>query len=237
MKIFLFFLNFLLLSQSIYSETHYVGLGRDCQVACMLKVNKIRKEAFPLDWLVSKNFDKVCLAFEDDFINFLNPSYLEYKVNYIYNSHYEFAYNHFFPLKGKRATGEVCQAGVLDENFLDHLPIVESVQNRRINRLQTLLNSNDKVIFIRCHGKPEDATNFVYLIKNKYPNLDFLLVIIHENENYNFEWEIPNAINFYVTKKSGRGDWWHIDEWNHILEILKLNYSDLDSKPIEKLEN
>lgn len=223
MKFFIFIFNFLLFFQSIYSETHFISIGRDCQAAKILQTFNIRKAAYPMDWMICNNFEKVSLAFQEDFIHFLNPKFLEYKKTSIYNSHYEFYYNHFFPLKGMEAIGEVRVGGILDENFLSYLPIVKNVQGKRIDRLLNLLKSKDRIIFIRTHANSSEASIFVNTIKNKYPKLDFLLVVINEHNNSDQSWEIPEVINFFLTCEKGRV-WWDRTQWDSVLRNLQSNY-------------
>lgn len=198
---------------SVQSEVHYIGLGRDCQVAGVLINFNLRKAAYPLDWMVSHNFYGVIEVFKTDFKYFLDPEFLAYRVNYVENMYYQFGYNHFFPLIGQPVTEEVHVAGVVVPNYLDYLPFVQEVQNRRIQRLLNLVSSNEKIVFIRTHSTPDEAKAFMDMMKDKYPQLDFLLAVVHERADLIGDWHIPNVLNFYASQRNGFADWWTLDEW------------------------
>lgn len=200
-----------------YCDIHFISLGRDCQSANQLRNFKLRMAAYPFDWMVSRNFCGIILAIQDDLKHFLDPSLLTYKVSFIENTYYQFEYNHFFPLMGRPITEEVFEAGTIVPNFMDFLPAVQQVQNKRINRLLTLLSSKeDTIVFVRTHASPDEASAFAKMIKKKYPHLNFYLVVVHENENLIGDWNIPNVVNFYACKRSGLADWWNQAEWESI---------------------
>lgn len=208
---------FLLKPMPVQSVIHYIGLGRDCQVTGALIHFNLRAAAYPLDWMVSLHFDGVIHAFQTDFKQFLNPSFLVYQTHYIENTYYQFGYNHFFPLVGHPITDEVHVAGTVVPNFLDYLPHVKEVQNRRIKRLLNLLSSQDNIVFIRTHSTPHEAADFMNMIKYRYPKKKIFLVVVHEREDLIGEWFLPNVLNFYASQRTGFADWWTMDEWAKIL--------------------
>lgn len=205
--------------QSTYC-VQYISLGRDCQVAGELVSFNLRSAAYPLDWMGTSNFYGIVQAFEDDFQHLLDPAVLEYRTTYIENVHYQFHYNHFFPIIGEVFLGEVCVAGTIVPNYLEYLPIVKEVQERRIGRLINLLSSKETVFFIRTYGTPDEAIAFTNTIKQKYPELDFMLVIVHERVDWIGNWNIPNVLNFFVNQRSGFADWWSKAEWANIFQLL-----------------
>jgi hypothetical protein len=213
-NIILYSILLLLFHSSAYThQVHYIGVGRDCQVAEELKAFGLRKASYPFDWFVSRNFNTVIMAIEEDFEFFLDIDYLIYREGsgYIENSHYSFLYNHFFPTVN----------WIIVPNWGDYLPAVQTTQNRRIKRFQDLLNSQDTVVFIRTHCLPEEADHFVKVIKNKYPNLDFILTVVHDREDLKDDWCIPHVLNFYASKRKGVVDWWDRSEWIVVFEHIK----------------
>lgn len=211
MKNRIFFLLFLLCQFQIFATPEFVSLGRDCQIAGILKNFKLREEALPLDWVGTGTFSTVIKAIDEDFVDFLNPEYLKYGKYCVTNVKYNFGYNHFFPFAGKFITA----------NWLDYLPKVLITQNRRIERLNQLLASNKKVVFIRTVSiTPEEAQEFVLLIKRKYPKLNFTLAVVLEDTVNKETWDVENVMTFYCSEKRGRADWWSDAEWARVLDIL-----------------
>lgn len=204
----------ILFNCSAHAGVHYIGLGRDCQTAVMLRTFKLRNAAYPFDWMVSHNFYGIIDAIQEDFQYFLDPAFLVYQKIWIENTHYHFFYNHFFPVVGQSPNQEDFFDGeAVVPNFLDYLPMVQATQNRRIQRLQALLSSKEKIIFIRTHAVPQEAADFMKMIKAKYPQADVTLVVVHERPDLIGNWNIPHVINFYAGIKKGFMDWWIDDEW------------------------
>lgn len=201
---------------SAYSATHYIGIGRDCQIAGALIHFNLRKAAYPMDWMVSHHFDGVIDAFQTEFKYFLNPAFLVYQTTHIENTYYQFGFNHFFPLVGHAVTDDVHIAGTVVPNFLDYLPHVKEVQNRRVNRLLNLLSSKETIVFIRTHSTPHEAADFMNMIRHKYPKRKIFLVVAHERADLVGEWNLPNVANFYVSQRGNAADWWSMDEWAKI---------------------
>lgn len=206
-------LCFLCIHISAHTAVHYIGLGRDCQIVARLKDFKLRSAAYPFDWMISHNFSGVIQAIEDDFAHFLDPAFLVYRTAHIENTYYNFLYNHFFPVVGQQPIDEDYFGKVIVPNYLDYLPVVQDTLNRRIQRLQALLMSNEKIIFIRTHALPQEAADFMNMIKTKYPQSNVTLVVVHERADLIGNWNIPNVINFYACQRSGFHNWWINDEW------------------------
>lgn len=222
--IFAFFCNHVFLYGT--SSPHFVGLGRDCQIADAFNTFQLRQAAFPLDWVVSHNFEGVIQAFEDDFKHFLDPIYLVYAKTHVINSYYGFGFNHFFPLEGVPVTEHITVPGTVVKNYLDYLPAVQVTQGRRIQRVKDLLSSDEFVIFVRTHIVPSQAENFVARIRKKYPNLRFLLVVVHENLDLIGDWKLDRVLNFFACRRRNFADWWDNSEWATVFyHVLNLDYS------------
>ncbi|MBA2368591.1 MAG: hypothetical protein H0V82_06165 [Candidatus Protochlamydia sp.] len=222
-KILILSACFLLGYLPAHAGTHFISLGRDCQVAGRMIAFNLRNAAYPLDWMVSPHFNGVTQVIKDDFKYFLDPAFLEYKIENIENTYYHFTFNHFFPLVGQPVTKDVHIAGTVVPNYLDYLPAVQETQGRRITRLLNLLSSREKVVFIRTHASQQEVLTFVNMIKTKYPRLDFLLVVVNEKNGLSYSWSIPNVLNFDASQRCGLADWWNDNEWQLIFQKIAIH--------------
>jgi len=232
MKFLYFIVLSFLFSRSVVHGTntrYYVSLGRDCQIASSLVDFNMRRFALPFDWVLSSPFEGVIKAFEEDFEHFLDPLYLSYETNYIANNYYGFGFSHFFPMIGVPITEDICVAGTVVDNYLDYLPAVQTTQERRIQRLKDLLSSEEVVFFIRTHINKDEAVHFVSMLNEKYPQLVFILVMVHERADLIDNWHLEKVINYYASLRRGIGDWWNYSEWQHIINDLR------DSRVIRKM--
>jgi len=201
--------NFLL------AEPTVVSLGSDCQVAINLRLNQLRKEAYPFDWTITENFDSVVDSIEDNFAHWLDPSHLEYKGKQIYNTYYDISFVHDFPIVGKPGVspeGDQQGFGLIVSNFMQYLPAAQEKFQRRITRFQTLLHSSTPVVFVRAYASPKAAKRFITLMKSRYPQLPFLLVVMCRECLLKAPWNIENVRNFYASDEKGNEfNWW----WSH----------------------
>jgi hypothetical protein len=222
-----------LLAQS--EVVHYISLGRDCQVAIKLNEFNLRKASYPFDWMSSHFMEGVIKAFKTDFEYFLDPAFLEYRTDHIANTCYHFGYLHFFPLIGQSFTEEDSGVhGIIDPNFLMHLDSVKEVLNRRIKRLQDLLSTKSKIVFIRTRSDRDEAKAFMKMLRSKYPKAKVLLIVVHEREDLIGNWHLPNVLNFYVSQRCGFCDWWSTPEWT---EILSQTQNWIESHGIRKVKH
>jgi hypothetical protein len=223
-KILLLTVCFLLGYLPVHAGIHFIGLGRDCQIAAQLRTYNLRLAAYPFDWMVSHNFNGITEAIKDDFKFFLDPIFLEYKTVNVENTYYQFIFNHFFPLVGHPVTEEVHIAGTVVPNYLDYLPAVQEIQGRRIKRFFELLSTNDeKIVFVRTHASQEEVINFINMIKVKYPGLDYLLVVVNQKNDESYNWSMPNVLNLYASQYCGFADWWHDYEWEIIFQKIAIH--------------
>ena len=155
-------------------EPLFISLGADCYVAGNLVHIGYRKASFPFDWLLTLDHNGMIKMLDDDFKYFLDPSCYSIHTNrYLIHNYYhiEFRHEHDDDLIGK--------------------------YGRRIDRFRRLNKYSGKVFFIRKSF--EDATSsIVYwpskdllnisfdhalelkqVLKKRFPNLDFSLVIVN----------------------------------------------------------
>jgi hypothetical protein len=64
-------------------QVEYISLGKDCCIAYHLEKLGLRKHAYPFDWLKAKTMGHIYTLIKNDFLDFLNPTYLKYKNNIV----------------------------------------------------------------------------------------------------------------------------------------------------------
>ena len=107
----------------------------------------------------------------------------------------------------------------------DYLPQAQRICQRRIDRFKNACSGDKKIYFIRSsvHSgqgliRQEDAIILRDTIKNKYPNLDFCLIIIGYSENCKTSWNLANIKNYYASSEL---EW--KDVWQVILEDINFS--------------
>ena len=211
MKIILFFT--ITLASLTSNTVTIVSFGQSCTVAGAMRENGIRTTAYPFDWMVSP-FPSLYQAFNDDFLHFLQEDSLTVRYDrYGILDYYGFQFVHDFPailpndsfadlIGENHVTG-----GILRDNWKDFLPGVQTKYQRRIERLKNLLSSNEKVYLIRHFDITKDqAIQLRDLLHKKYPNLDFVLVVLQRTENIQYDWKLECIKNFYLDEHNPE-DW------------------------------
>lgn len=202
-----------------------IPLGFDCHVATELRLHKLRSQAFPFDWNIT-SFNAVYKAIQEDFAHFLNENYLimhsdEYGI---INTYYGIDFRHDFPNRNPSVSPEK-QIDFIDpsdmphykicKNFLDFIEPVREKYNRRIRRFYDAVSGNSKVIFIRNNDITKEQSIKLYnLLRTKFPNLDFVLVVCSESKEMNRDWEFPGIKNFYAR--------YIFEDWTKIFRTLGL---------------
>lgn len=170
----------------------FVSLGSYCHPAHMFRYCDLRKVAFPFDWICSMDGDKLIEIIESDFKNFLNEDFLEgyehsgallhtyYHLEFLHEGYWRKQDSYLYPENMKK---------------------LKSKYGRRIERFKQLKDYKGKVFFIRCayihsvtdtirfyhfhentHISDESALRLYRLLMEKYPKLDFTLVILNTHE-------------------------------------------------------
>ena len=121
------------IEQEISREPLFVSLGSSCKTAHMHRECGIRKAAFPFDWIISFDGEKLIDILEEDFLYFLNPSSLKVSGQALLNHHYHL---------------EFLNEGDWEDANYDIRSFSEKCQ-RRINRFRLLANYQGKVFFVR----------------------------------------------------------------------------------------
>jgi hypothetical protein len=180
-------------------DTKYIGisLGWRCEAAQLAVKNRIRStksEGYmtcPFDLCVT-NYIGICKCIEDDFKYFCDTKYLELKKEplmkehfgenqtddqfWIYNTYYNFTFNHESPGHGNLYLTENWENGInhfVDNNFEK---FIERYKNR-INNFRNYINSDNNFInfvLLRYNDIPYTLEN---IILEKYPKLNFNIYV------------------------------------------------------------
>ena len=191
------------------ASTLYVSLGSYCEAAGSLRENKLRTEAFPFDWLLTFNQEKLISLLENDFSFFLEEKYLfrdPNRLSAVENSYYEMEFRHDF----------LEESG---EEFKKNLQEIQEKYDRRIQRFRELKNHKGKVVFIRVaydlsHGGPvywwqenygsihaENAAILKCALDRFFSDLNFTLVIVnYVEENVPKIKDIDGVLEFKIRK-------------------------------------
>ncbi len=202
-----------------------ISLGFSCEPALMARTFNIRHAAFPLDWLGSYEFEKVCLAIQEHFAHFLDRKYLTYNTVYIKNEYYNFAFFHDFPNIGlTNISQEYENNGTIVPDFLTYLEKIQAKYEVRINRFYETLNGPNPIYFFRTHISPKEAQIFIHLISLLYPNLIYKLIVTNYKNEHEFDWNKPQVINFWPIERNPiyKNIWFSVEEWRNIFIKLGL---------------
>lgn len=201
-----------------------ISLGFNCFPALNLERIGLRQQAFPFDWNIT-SLRGLCNILENNFLDFLNPCYLNQKpaseklpaVPGIFNSKYNVALAHDFP-EGP--------AENITANWQDYLPEISEKYERRIQRFYSVCDLADTVYFFRLKStywifddQPEDKASLIRLrdiLRQKFPTNNWVLVVIDNSKKYKKDWGIPQIRNFYMCDTN------KVEHWMHILKKLGL---------------
>jgi hypothetical protein len=165
-----------------------ISLGDICYSAEWAVQNKYRKRkeqgynTCPFDLMVS-NYKGVVKCIEEDFKNFCDIDYLTLKKNnIIYNTYYNFDFNHESPYHADLYLTEKWPEGAnhfVNNNFKHFI----ERYNNRIQSFRNYLNDpNNKIVFIiKFSYKPCENNDLVELKKalsEKYPKLKYEIKIL-----------------------------------------------------------
>lgn len=166
----------------------FVSLGSYCEPAHVLKHLNMRKIAFPFDWITSMDGEQLINILEEDFANFLNEDYFSPEKDCILvNTYYNLEFLH--------------EGEWLGNHFTSNLKKLNIKYDKRIKRFRLLSYYKDKIFFIRTSftgsvTNPSryslfkdlleisdvEATKIYNALKNRFPNLNFTLLIINTHD-------------------------------------------------------
>lgn len=180
------------IEQTISQDPLFVSLGSSCTTAHMHRESGIRKAAFPFDWIISFDGEKLIELLEEDFLHFLDLDFLKVEGQALLNTCYHLE----FLNEGDWAEA-ACDIGEFSLKC-----------QRRIHRFRQLGNYQGKIFFVRTaypysvtdphriwkfeeniEISPEYAQKLFNTLKHYFPNSDFELVIINGHTQAGFSIE------------------------------------------------
>jgi hypothetical protein len=194
------------------SKEQGISLGWNCSGSTdgvRLGLRDKKEEGYntcPFDMMIS-NYIGLCECIEDDFKYFCDRDYLELREApnisphipnqkegemWIYNTKYNFTFNHEAPGHGNLYMSEKWVGGIDHFVINDFENFIERY-NRRIENFRTYLRESSFINFIiwRYNSLPIEL---VEIIQRKYPNLDFRI-----NTIINFG---PHTTNCLINKSN-----------------------------------
>jgi hypothetical protein len=194
----------------------FISLGSHCEPSQQLILNNLRSAAFPFDWLLTLNFEGFLALLEDDFKFFMNRGYLVQDSNRVLlNTYYQIDFRHElhdWP----------------DNDFATHYPEIKEKYRRRISRFKECDYNKNRAYFIRAafdsdlnphQNLPtinEDCTKIdraeaealKRVLQQKFPKLDFYLVIInYAEENRASIQGIERVLEYKIRKSHKKEDY------------------------------
>lgn len=183
-------------------KEEYISLGRDCCIAYHLQRLGKKKKSYPFDWLLVKNIDAVYSLIENDFRDFLDPKYLQYKNNiresFLVND--EKIENNVNLLRVTNIKYKINFLHDFSSKDVDELETVTEKYNRRINRFYTVMRNENIIKHLFYIGLPNET------------NIEKLHSLFINKEFYNFS---IHLISSDISTTS-----WKREEWTDIINIL-----------------
>ncbi len=191
----------------------FISLGSHCEPALMLKECGLRQAAFPFDWIVSFNGDALIEILQDDFLYFLSPySFVPYgPAGHLLHTYYQLEFLH----EGNFGEGQ----------FFANTQKLQEKYQRRIERFRALNRYRGRVFFIRAaypHSTSDphryykneqnieiseaNARDLFRAIKEKFPDLNFTLIIINTHQKDTVEIERKLSDRLFMARANPSKD-------------------------------
>lgn len=171
----------------LFRRINYVSLGSICGIAYQLQERKLRKCAYPFDWIEIKKLKTITELLKSNFAGFLNfikndPKFTN-KYPYIMDDNFEENDTQTFFVKN--------QCGLIfphdfTGDFDSQVDKVILKYERRINRLFELIRSNELVRFVRYESNEKNITegdinNFIEILKEINPDIKMEILLVIRN--------------------------------------------------------
>ena len=205
----------------------FVSLGHNCHLAqatrfpamnneCDLndieeEMNKprsygLRDAAFPFDWLITVNVEKLVLCLDEHFERFSDEScfFREGDLSDVTNVRYDCKFTHDWPFHYGPVSPELHSA---------HIAHINQKYARRIARFESLKSYKGKMFFMRSFASDLDYQNDSALklrdaLRRFFPNLNFTLVIVNWTGNSIFKAGlITDVKEYFLSGLTNFGDY------------------------------
>jgi hypothetical protein len=167
----------------------FISLGANCAPARHFERNHLTEAFFPFDWCISE-VESVYKALEEDFHGYLkqeNLKIFELAPNVTHRTFRDTYYKIIYPHDFSR-----------DKEPLHDYEQIRNKYYRRIDRFYRALSLGKKVYFFRTGITKEEAKKLNALIRNKFPNLNYTLIVISDTEDFKKQWKIKRLRNFFI---------------------------------------
>ena len=188
------FLTVCLLSTQLLFATKpiFIPIGSDCTPTFRLTEAKLRTVAYPFDWITC-SFDTLFSGFNNDFKKFFTDLSLTPDKTATVDS-YGFVYHHIWHTK---ETKIAYSAPIDTMDWQAMVPNLSAMYQRRFARVHKACNSDQPVVFVRYNDiTKQSAVRLRNLIKKKYPNLTFILVVVKPCDQFKKMWNEPHIRNY-----------------------------------------
>lgn len=191
----------------------FVSLGSHCEVAVKLRENLFRNIAFPFDWLLTFNHEKLIELLDHNFQHFFDEQYFfrhPIHQHIVENNYYEIEFRHDWPFTDLFSDSL---------RYQQQMQEIKSKYERRIERFKKLRDYSGKVFFIRAaydfYNDPDpywkreninkqsagQARELKNALDRFFPSLDFTLVIVNYQDEHAQAIEgIENVLEFKIRK-------------------------------------
>ena len=168
----------------------YISVGPYCSTADILKTYNLRTEAYPFDYIFS-SLEIVKHCINDKFNIFLDKKY--YTPGTCNNSTRHSFYCNFLdtPLLLQHHINFNCSKDykVSSGNLFNHHNLIEDNGNyekfkRRCNRLLSLIENNEKIVFVYYNCYTDDFNDIIDFYNNLYINYKNIYIVGIFQNNY-----------------------------------------------------
>ena len=150
------------------------SIGPSCKVAQYLKSLNLRKCAYPLDWQICNDFDRILHLFESDFSDF----FIEYKN-----------LDNDYKLSGLRSVEDIRNKIVSMHHISDDLPLDEGVKKfrskmlKRYFRLKShIQNGNNILIIANYDVSIDDLVSFLKSFASLFEKKNIVMVNVKDSK-------------------------------------------------------
>jgi hypothetical protein len=201
----------------------YIPLGSSCVPGLRLNECSLRLAAYPFDWLISP-FDAVYATIEEDFSRFFTGLELVPDASGAKDS-YGHLFIHDWRIK-EHPSVDLAEVDWVPSNTIigdwqEYLPLIREKYKRRIERFEHVLNSERNIVFVRYNEiDKESSIKLRDLIRNKYPNLKFVLVVVKFDPEFVEPWDIEHIKNFSIEHND-------CENWVKIFKQVALEFNEV----------
>lgn len=191
--------------------TKYISIGSICSVSFNLNKYNLRKSSLPFDWVKIDDIDKVSYLIDNKFDGFMDDLSIVKESDKFFIEDEKITHDKKKSLIVKNKYATFCH-DFTDESYYEdeEKEKFNDKYMRRIERLYEILNSDDKIIFVRDEIKmnkinDEKINNFCKVIDKITGNYQ-VIIIIHNPKNKEIKYEKNEKITI-INDTTKFGGW------------------------------